>query len=161
MPSQRRLGSVMERYPALAPYADRYDVRDGAGLEFYQQGEPDSPNPKAHVLQAPVGAPASDIAGEIVSHDLVNGVDPALTENYREFWRGLTPDQQGTLSDQYDWYRQNEGETRPFEQWLKYTGLPAYYRGYLFDQWDNPSALYTDGQMAMFDKTRRRLQGAR
>ena len=156
MPIRDALARALKRYPALARYGDRYQMQDGDRLEYYPQGERDSPNPSARVIQAPRNTSPEDVAGEMVSHDLVQGVDPALTSSYREFERGMTGDQRRRLTEQYQW-AQGRGEERPFEQWRKYSGQPAYYRGDLFNQWDHPEEFYTDGQRAMFDKMRRRL----
>lgn len=151
------LAPVARQYPALKPYLDRYDVRSGDSLEYYQAGEEWSPNPKRPVLQLPPGARPSDVAGEIVSHDLVQDGMSALGRAYSQFQRGMTPEQEAALREQYQWAVQNAGETRPFELWRKYSGQPAFFRGNLFNQW--PDELYTPQQRGLFGKLRRGLQG--
>lgn len=152
----RRLGDTMARYPALSPYEGRYDVRDGARLEFYPQGESESPNPSRPVIEAPQNTSPDDMAGEMVSHDLARGVDPWLTDEYNSFAAGMDPNQRQILQEQYRWATDHEGERRSFDAWLKNTGQPAYFRGQLFHQWDDPR-LYSPGQTQVFDKIRRRL----
>lgn len=147
------------QFPALKRYADRYDVVNGDGLEYYPAGEQWSPNPKRRVLQLPRGARPDDIAGEIVSHDLVNGVDPVLTGAYDAFQRSMTPAQMHMLGEQYAYAQAHEGETRPYEQWRKTSGQPAFFRGDLFHQWSAPQEIYTPDQLALFAKTRRYLEG--
>ena len=147
--------ALLQRYPYLARYQDRYEMRPGENYEFYPQGERDSPNGKTRVIMAPEDAPADDIAGEMVSHDLAQGVDPTLSNAYAEFQRGMTPDQESHLRHQYDWERENYGEDRDFETWRKVSGQPAYFRGYMFGQW--PADEYTPEQRATFDKLRAML----
>lgn len=148
--------ALLQRYPALKRYADRYDVRNGDRLEFYQQGEEDSPDPTRRVIAAPQGTSADDLAGEVVSHDLAQGGDPDWTQAYQSFQQGMTPEQQAHLQEQYRWAQEHEGETRPFEQWRKVTGQPAYFRGNLFHQW--PDSFYTGDQRQFFSKLRAALQ---
>lgn len=147
--------ALLQRYPGLKASAGRYDVRQGDALEYYPEGESESPDQSRRVIDAPRGTSADDLAGEMVSHDLAQGGDPQWTAAYRQFQRGMTPDQQRALQEQYQWAQANEGETRPFAQWLKHTGQPAYFRGNLFHQW--PDAFYTSGQRSYFDKLRSEL----
>lgn len=91
-----------------------------------------------------------DILGDVVSHHLVK-TDPTISMYYQKFEESLTDEQKDRLKEQYQHAKTNEGETRPFEQWYASTGLPAYFRGYAFQQWDQPEQLYTPGQRKMFD----------
>jgi hypothetical protein len=86
-----------------------------------------------------------DIVGDLASHDMAQN-DPNMTGYYREFERSLTPEQHARLRDQYQWAQQNEGEQRPYEDWYQASGLPAYFRGGAFKQWDNPDQYYTPEQ---------------
>ena len=77
--------------------------------------------------------------------------DPKMKAYYQQFVQSLSPDQHGILKDQYTHAVQNEGEDRPYAQWREKTGLPAYFRGYAFDQWPNSQSMYTPEQLKMFD----------
>ena len=97
-----------------------------------------------------------DILGDVVSHHLVN-IDPTFKRYYHAFEQSLTEGQQQQLNSQYQHARLpsdmgGEGETRPYQDWYKQTGLPAYFRGYAFQQWENPQDLYTPSQLKMFDE---------
>ena len=118
-------------------------------LEFWPPGEggsPDSPRP-------------SDVLGDVVSHFLVKQ-DPVIAATYEQFTKSLGPEQQTILQEQYKYAIANEGEKRPFQEWLQSTGLPAYFRGYAFQQWPaefNEKA-YTPEQRQMFDQMMQYLQ---
>jgi hypothetical protein len=100
-----------------------------------------------------------DLAGEVVSHQLVN-TDSFLGHVYSKFKDSLTKDQMNRLQEQYQWAQNKEGETRPFEVWKTLTGLPAYFRGYLFNQWPDEfnKKAYTPDQIDLFNNTRQYLQ---
>ena len=70
----------------------------------------------------------------------------------------MTPEQERIMQGQYQYARDHEGETRPFDEWRKMSGQPAYFRGDLFGQWHDPR-LYTDGHRQQFSKLRQMLQG--
>ncbi len=89
----------------------------------------------------------SDIAGDITSHQLVQ-TDPVIKNMYHQFNKSLTPEQEQFMGRQYA----ESGDERPYEQWRETAGLPAYFRGYAFDQWGPDSKqFYTPEQLQMFD----------
>ena len=94
-----------------------------------------------------------DILGDVVSHHLVKS-DPLFKNYYEKFQNSLTSDQHNILQQQYKHAREDKDspETRPYHEWYEESGIPAYFRGYAFKQWDNPHELYTVPQMQMFDK---------
>lgn len=104
-----------------------------------------------------------DIMGDIVSHDLVNS-HPVYKKAYEDFKSSITPKQQGILKQQYAYAQQNEGEKRPYEQWAEIAGLPAYFRGNLFDQWQKDgktltTEMYTPEQLKSFDALKQYMSG--
>jgi hypothetical protein len=124
------------------------------GLEFYPPGEEESFDPKRPAIEVFSNTVRpKDVAGDLVSHYLSQGTDPTITRAYRDFELSMTPAQHRILTEQYDYARKNEGETRPFEVWYRMSGLPAYFRGYLFQQWPQEihSRFYTPQQMQQFD----------
>lgn len=143
----------------IRKFSDRYQMRGGPNLEYFPMGEEWSPDPSARVVQAPATTSDDDLTGEVVSHDLARGVDPVLTSAYDAFQQSMTPAQLSRLQEQYQWSRDHEGETRPFDVWRKNSGQPAYFRGYLFGQWPDPQDLYTPGQIDQFNKVRGYIRG--
>lgn len=153
---------AMKEYPILNRMDLMYKNNPGAGngmLEFWppdESGTPQYPRPvdfpmgKAGVEVYDQNTRPIDILGDVVSHQLVQ-TDPTIKQHYEEFQQSMTPDQQSRLREQYQYAQQNEGEKRPFDQWSKLSGVPAYFRGYPFQQWDNPQELYTPEQMKKFD----------
>ncbi len=103
-----------------------------------------------------------DIMGDVASHHLVNS-DPNVAAIYQNFQKSLQPWQHDILRNQYD-YATNQTdapETRSFEQWRDVSGLPAYFRGYAFDQWPTEfnDKAYTPEQKQMLDGMMSYLRG--
>jgi hypothetical protein len=136
--------------------------RSDNALEYWPAGEegaPDFPRPDALPLgQAGVenyhGQPL-DILGDVVSHKMVKD-DPPTADIYQKFQGSMQPWQRKILHEQYAYARQNEGEQRPFEQWQETTGMPAYLRGYTFNQWPEAATkeMYTPEQRSLLDALR-------
>lgn len=103
-----------------------------------------------------------DVLGDVVSHHLINE-DPKISKTYEAFKSSITSKQEDILKDQYDYAKKNEGETRDYETWKDNTGLPAYFRGYAFQQWpqDFNQQAYTPQQMKLFDAMMQYLQGSK
>ena len=144
--------------------------RENAGyLEFYPPGETgtkESPRPQTLPLDKPGVEIYSgkttplDVLGDVTSHYLVH-TDPVVKQYYQNFVQSLNPQQQQLLQQQYQYAQKNEGETRPFQQWLEIAGLPGYFRGYPFKQWpeDFNKQAYTPEQRAMLDGMMKYLSG--
>lgn len=88
--------------------------------------------------------------GDVASHHL-RFTDPIVKRAYDEFRQSITPQQESRLQEQYRYAKKNEGEKRPFDDWREQSGLPGYFRGYAFQQWDQPEQLYTAAQLKSFD----------
>lgn len=136
-------------------------------LEFWPPNEPGDdkyPRPSMFPLDQPgveVRNPNTrpmDIAGDIVSHHLAQS-DPQFKAIYDQFEQSLTPRQRTTLKQQYGYAQQNEGETRPYDQWYGASGLPAYFRGYTFQQWPDSQDMYTGDQRKLLDQVIPLLKG--
>lgn len=128
-------------------------------LEYWPVGEPGDqsyPRPAGMSLDRPGVEIFSnqtrpiDVLGDVVSHELVN-TDPVIKTYYEKFKNSLTDEQHQNLLGQYEYAKQNFGETRPYLDWLNVSGLPAYFRGYLFDQWPDSKQYYTEDQLKDFD----------
>jgi hypothetical protein len=153
------LDLARQQYPVLnnsdIGYTDN-PRRGNRTLEYWPKGEP---GPQS----LPIGKPGLevyrtdtrpiDILGDVVSHGLID-TDPKVRGYYDQFQKSLTPSQGRILQEQYAHARNNEGERRPFDQWMTSTGLPSYFRGYAFQQWpqEGMEKYYTPGQFKMFDE---------
>ena len=134
-------------------------VGDRRSLEFYPPGEEESFDSSKPAVEVFGGrATAKDIAGDLASHYLNRGIDPTVTKAYKDFEASLTPAQKRRLQDQYQWAVKHEKEKRPYQEWYETSGLPAYFRGYAFDQWPDPDVYYTQDQLRHFDELNRYLK---
>lgn len=168
--------TVFDKAKAKYPIIERHGIvgkvspgaREGY-LEFWPPGEigpPDYPRP-SEFGDAPgveiykEDTTPLDVLGDVTSHWLIEK-DPRVKEYYGRFQQSLTPDQRQRLQEQYQYHRENFGETRPYEQWEAMTGLPGYFRGYAFKQWPEEAIeqAYTPDQIAMFDEMMGYLTGA-
>lgn len=162
--------TAQQEYPYLAnkDIAFKYSPQQGRGfLEFYspeETGSPEFPRPKEIPL-GKVGVEVFDpktrpidILADYVSHHGVEA-DPYLAQQYQQFIASMTPEQQQRLLEQYQYYQQHPEykEDRPFEDWKKASGLPGYFRGYTFNQWENAKDLYTPQQIQALDLVRKYL----
>jgi len=143
----------------------KYTPNQGRGyLEFYHPDEPGSPEyPRPKEL--PMGKvgievfdPSTkplDILADYVSHYGVES-DPYLSERYQRFTQSMTPDQNKRLQEQYKYYQEHPEykEQRAYEEWAKASGLPAYFRGYTFNQWPDSTQMYTPEQLDVLNQVR-------
>lgn len=143
---------------------------DDRKLEFWPADEPGDeqyPRPK----EFPMGKPgiqqispdttSTDIAADIVSHQLVK-TDPKLKAMYDQFSQTFkTPEGVAKLQQDYAWAKQNEGETRPFDQWAETTRIPDYFRGYVFKQWPEKArgGMSSQDQRGMLDTMSNYISG--
>lgn len=165
MPEQTLLDRARQEYPVLRDYDlqfKRSPRADAGYLEYWPVGEPgskDRPRPPEFEIGKPGlevyrdDVRPIDILGDVVSHQLVN-TDPRVREYYGKFRKSLSDNQRMMLRSQYDHARSEEGERRPYLEWEERSGLPAYFRGYAFDQWPREQAgeFYTPDQIKMFDE---------
>ena len=98
------------------------------------------------------GTKSKDIAADIAFHYL-DTVDPVLKKTKQDFIASMTPNQKQILQEQYQHAVKNSNEKRPFELWSEMSGIPAWLRGYMFEQWPEnfTSQVYTPEQRQMFD----------
>ena len=162
---QMMFDKAKKDYPYLADKDISFAYTPQGGdrkLEFYapdEPGSPESPRP----TQLPMGRAGVqvfnpqvsplDILGDYVSHHGVEQ-DPKLQALYQQFSGQLDPEM---MKRRYQYHQQNLGETRPYEQWHKSTGLPEMFRGYTFNQWDNAKEMYTPQQLQVLDQVRKYL----
>ena len=159
-----------KEYPYLADKNIAFDYAPGKGrgkLEFFPPDEPGNaeyPRPQ-NLPMGRIGvqvydpqAKPSDILADYVSHYGVEN-DPFLKAQYQQFQQSFTPEQKKKLQEQYSWYQNNPKfkETRPFEEWAKATGIPGYFRGYTFNQWDDAKSAYTPQQILLLDQVKKYL----
>lgn len=157
------MSTAQQQYPILQGLDLGYKYNPGGGsgfLEFWpadETGTPSSPRPS----EFPMGKPGVevydpktrpiDVLGDIVSHHLIH-TDPTIKHYYQQFQDSMTSDQHATLRDQYDYAQKNQNEQRPYDVWAEHSGIPSYFRGYPFQQWDKAEQMYTPDQLKMFDQ---------
>jgi hypothetical protein len=128
-------------------------------LEYWPRGEPGNartPRPssipidKAGVEIFDRDVSPKDILADYVSHEAVTS-DPRLRQLYSEF-QATVPD--ATMRERYEYHRKNLGEDRDYETWRERTGMPEYFRGYTFDQWQDAKRFYSPEQLRKLDEIR-------
>jgi hypothetical protein len=162
------IGSLMfenakKEYPYLADKDIAFDYAPGQGrgfLEFYspeETGSPEYPRPQ-NIPLGRVGVQVFDPKTYVSHYGVEN--DPYLSERYQQFQQSFTPEQQQRLQEQYAYYQQHPEykESRPYEEWLKASGMPGYFRGYTFNQWDDAKDMYTPEQLKTLDAVRSYLR---
>lgn len=174
LPVQRPslMDQARQQYPILNNYDIGYKNNVGGGQGWMESWPPNetgtlqSPRPK----EFPIGqfgvenyradSRPMDVLADITSHHLIN-FDPTVKQSYQDFSSSLEPWQTDILKDQYRHAQIFEGETRPYETWKQYSGLPGYFRGYTFQQWpeDFNKQAYTPQQMKMLDGVMNYLSG--
>ena len=159
-----------KEYPYLADKDIAFKFSPDAGrgyLEFYSPDEPGSPEyPRPQEIpMGKVGIEVFDtktrpidILADYVSHYGIEN-DPFLSQRYQQFSQSFTPEQKQRLQEQYAWYQKHPQykESRPYEQWLETSGMPGYFRGYTFNQWDDAKSAYTPSQIELLDEIRKYL----
>jgi len=167
-------GLMQQQYPALAdvPFGlvNTPDDEIGYMLESWPVGEPGADDYKR-----PEGLPIDqfgvqifdqnttprDVAADLVSHKLVYD-DPAISKDYSAFEQSFSnPEMMERLKQDYAHAQQNEGETRPLAEWAKTSRIPAYFRGYVFDQWPGSGEIYNKEQKAALDRIKARVNARR
>lgn len=164
--------TAKEQYPILNTLDLNYKyspLKAPGFLEFWpsdEEGTPEYPRPTEFPLGT-IGVEVYDpntrpidILGDVVSHHLIN-TDPHIMKYYEKFQDSLTPRQRFQLQRQYDYATKNEGEQRPYAVWESNVGMPGYFRGYAFQQWDHADEMYTPRQREMFDRMMNYLKEAR
>jgi hypothetical protein len=143
-----RLSEVQKQFPRLAPYLNNVMIQQGKkaagddrGLEFYPPWESKNPNPGKITLELydkMEGPTLTTALGGDLLHYL-GGTDPKTNKpidpQYYSMKQAVlnarTPQQQAMDQREYQNAVKNEGEKRPFEQWLQQSRIDAYIRGYV------------------------------
>ena len=158
------LQQAQQQWPILnrLPLSYKYTPRTDRGyLEAWPPGETgskDAPRPKEFAPDLygievyKSNTRPIDVLGDVVSHFMVKS-DPRIKGYYEQFVASLSPQQEQRLQQQYQHAQQHEGEKRPYTQWREQSGLPAYFRGYPFQQWPQAQtqSFYTPQQRQMLD----------
>lgn len=164
---------ALEQYPILGQMGIQGVVtpgpsKYGGGIESWpigETGEADYPRPTglaSNVFGVQIFDPEKtrpiDVLADVASHYMVYN-DPKMKQFYQDFRESLTPRQQEKLQRDYEYAKQNLGETRPFDVFVEHSRLPGFFRGYTFGQWPEKynKELFTPDQIKLFDKVRRYL----
>ena len=152
------LANVVKQYPRLQGH--NWSVIDSRGkgmqddrqLEFYGPDEPDSPTPgrpTIEVFRPDLKGPALEqaIYGDMLHH--LPAVDPQWQEMRQRYRQLITPEQAKVDQQAY----QQEGEQRPYEDWMDQSRLDAHIRGRLApDENDEWGEWYTPQQQVLLDQ---------
>jgi hypothetical protein len=169
-------GNLLEQARAQYPVLKNQDYgyvenfRPGAGgLEHWEPGDKGTdeaasdgqfnvPRPNGLPLDKPgleIRDPTTQPMGvlaDIVSHGM-RKTDPVVKAAYEKLQASMTPHQLDILKDQYEYSKENEGEKGSFDDWKERSGMPAFFRGYTFQQWPKEfnDKAYTPEQRADLD----------
>lgn len=167
------LDQARQQYPILNNYDMGYKYSPGRApfmLESWMPGmqtsipgvdrPPEFPLNKMGIEVFDPKTKPLDVLGDVVSHHMVN-TDPNIASTYQNFTQSLQPWQHDDLRQQYEHAkaRPEAPEDRSFEQWRDVSGLPAYFRGYPFQQWDDAAKYYTPEQRSVLDSMMAYLRG--
>ncbi len=153
--------AAVEMYPILEEYpytvVETPDKNSPYYLEHFSPEETDSPEyPRPdgipideYGLQIFKDVKPEDVAGDIISHHLVNA-DEILSKKYQRF-KDVVPLE--TMVSRYNYHKENLGEERNFNDWVERTGYPELFRGYVFNQFDEKTKnkIYTPEQIEVLD----------
>lgn len=171
-PAANKLEEARRMFPVLRNMDLGYVENIGRSDNFLEawppgeQGSPDFPRPpeldiNKYGLEVykPDTRPI-DILGDVVSHFMMKN-DPRIKDTYAQFVGSMTPKQKEHLQEQYRYDVEHEGEQRSFADWSEASGLPAWFRGYAFQQWPKEftDQAYTPEQRALFDNMMNYLRG--
>jgi TP901 family phage tail tape measure protein len=161
------VSQTLRQYPTLNKYMSQFAFKQSGanapgsgggayGSESYYRGESTSFDPRKMAIQlfGNKNRPA-DVAGEMVSHFLARGIDPTLTRLYNQFKKTITPQEVAWMK----FSQKREGDTRPFAQYERMSGIPALFRGKLFHQLDSGDVTYTKEQLRIFKSVDDYLSG--
>jgi hypothetical protein len=165
--TKSNLAAAKKMYPILEGLEyDIVETPDEEGpyaLEHFSPGEKGSvksPRPDGipldryglHVFKT---TKPEDIAGDIISHRLVND-DPYLSKKYKEFKEATSPE---VMERRYEIHQKNLGEERAYDLWAETTGFPELLRGHVFNQFPEEAkdSLYTDEQKRILEDIKTRV----
>jgi hypothetical protein len=158
------LEAVYQQYPALREGKFQARRAEGEGqLEFFPPDEAFNPMPGVPLIE--VYNP--EFEGEALQKALfgdalhyMHRVNPKFNELREAFRSSLTPQQKEASHRRHDWYAQNWGEERSYDQWFDVSDLDAHIRGYLApDERDEWRDIYTDKQKFILEAMKAELKG--
>jgi len=148
-PLDPRLADVAKQFPRLVPYLSQVQIQQGKktdpnddrGLEFYPPWESENPNKgkitlelydqmKGPQLTQALGGDLLHYLGAINPQTNVP-IDPRYYAMKQAVMNARTPQQDAMDRREYASAVKNEGEKRPYEQWLQQSRIDAYIRGYV------------------------------
>jgi len=168
---KKLLRDAISKYPILGKsglmVSNEVGNPDIGMLEFWGPGEPGSKTYKRpkdvpiDALGVQINNPKVrpiDILADLASHWMVR-TDPKMGSYYDEFKKSITPEQRARMKRDYQYAIENSNESRGYDEWLENTRMPAYFRGYTFNQWpaEFNNAIFTPEQIGLFNKVRKYL----
>ena len=158
---ENKYDTAKKMYPILKNYpyniVETLDENSPYYLEHFppeEVGSLENPRPKnlpigEYGLQIFKDVRPEDIAGDIISHHIINK-DKYLSKKYEEFKKLISKED---MLNRYNYHKNNLGENRDFNNWSERTGYPELLRGYVFNQFDKKTKdnLYTLEQKKVLD----------
>tara|TARA_R100000988_G_scaffold35447_1_gene17878 strand:+ start:650 stop:2599 length:1950 start_codon:yes stop_codon:yes gene_type:complete len=158
---ENKYDTAKKMYPVLKNYpyniVETLDENSPYYLEHFppeEVGSLENPRPKnlpigEYGLQIFKDVKPEDIAGDIISHHIINK-DKYLSKKYEEFKKLISKED---MLNRYNYHKNNLGENRDFNNWSERTGYPELLRGYVFNQFDKKTKdnLYTLEQKKVLD----------
>ncbi len=158
---ENKYDTAKKMYPILKnyPYSiiETLDKNSPYYLEHFppeEVGSLENPRPKnlpigEYGLQIFKDVRPEDIAGDIISHHIINK-DKYLSKKYEEFKKLISKED---ILNRYNYHKNNLGEKRDFNNWSERTGYPELLRGYVFNQFDKKTKneLFTLEQKKVLD----------
>lgn len=156
---------VTTRLPGDQRMLEFWGPGEGGGSDF--QRPPGLPMDRPGVQVISPSTRPEDVAADLVSHYMVNQ-DQKLKPQYQAFANTFTtPDGRARLQEDYAYSQQNEKSMYPngmppIDEWAQRSRIPAYFRGYVFNQWpqDSFKSMYSPDQIQMLDQMKSYLTGA-
>lgn len=156
---------TQKQYPRLKDYPIDYAYTPKAGADMMESYAPEEEQRPANFPKGRFGlevfrqdAKPLDLLGDVASHYAVYH-DPKMQQLYEQFQKDIPKEGQAALKDLYEESKRDDNEKRPYEDWLKQSGMPAYLRGRLVDQFkptDYPGA-YSPDQLKVLDQMKQYL----
>ena len=161
------LQGVYQKYPALKQhgfqvgYGSGINNTGGGGLEFFPPDEEFNPFPGVPYIEVY----DRDLEGKNLEKAIFGDalhylpqVDKEFSELRDQFFRTLTPEQKDVDKRAYEYYQENHGEKRPFDQWFDVSRKDAYLRGYLApDERNEWAGAYTPSQTRILEAMKQLL----
>tara|TARA_R110002051_G_scaffold194581_2_gene262844 strand:- start:12267 stop:12809 length:543 start_codon:yes stop_codon:yes gene_type:complete len=141
---EKAIRRIIKKNPGAAPLFKNLDVKwaapedtQGNWAEYYdrrESGPPDKPNPyrgrNTLLINKDRVGNNSEVLDEVILGDAMHQAPEIFPELYRRFTSGADEKYRAAMRSRYE----RIGDSRPFNDWLKYSGHDAMIRGGLLSE---------------------------